>query len=75
MLTEDTVAKGNTIKRKHLVSSLITGLILGTIIGTPIGWYAHRFYYQQRLAQILLCREQHRNQPATVVDSVCGAAF
>ena len=75
MLSEDTVAKGNTIKRKHLISSLITGLILGTILGTPIGWYAHRFYYQQRLAQILLCREQHRNQPATVVDSVCGAAF
>ncbi len=75
MLSEDTVAEGNTIKRKHLVSSLITGLIIGTIVGTPIGWYAHGFFYQQRLAQILLCREQHRNQPATVVDSICGAAF
>ncbi|MBR8833289.1 MAG: hypothetical protein DSM106950_04385 [Stigonema ocellatum SAG 48.90 = DSM 106950] len=75
MLTEDTLVRENSIKRKHLVSSLITGLIIGTIFGTAIGWYTHHFFYQQRLAQILLCREQHRNQPARVVDSICGAAF
>lgn len=75
MLRQDTIQRGNTIKRKHLVYSLITGLILGTILGMPIGWFIHRFYYQQNLARILLCREQNRNQPAAVVDSICGRAF
>ncbi|MFH7025965.1 MAG: hypothetical protein ACHBN1_11305 [Heteroscytonema crispum UTEX LB 1556] len=51
MLNQGNVATPkNTIKRKHLVTSLITGLIIGAIAGTPIGWFAHRFYYQQRLA-------------------------
>ena len=63
------------IKRKHLVSSLITGLVIGTILGTPIGWFAHQFYYQQRLAQILVCREQNASQSAAVVDSICGSRF
>lgn len=75
MLGQDTAVRGNTIKRNHLVYSLITGLVIGTIAGTPIGWYAHRFYYQQRLAQTLLCRENNRNQPAAVVASICGTPF
>lgn len=75
MLRQDTVERGNTIKRKHLVFSLITGLIIGTFLGTPIGWFAHRFYEQQRLAKVLLCREQNRNQPAVVVGSICGREF
>jgi F0F1-type ATP synthase assembly protein I len=76
MLNQGTVTRNtNPIKRKHLVYSLITGLILGTILGAPIGWFAHRFYYQQRLADILLCREQNINQPAAVVDSICGRRF
>jgi F0F1-type ATP synthase assembly protein I len=75
MLNQGQIARENTIKRKHLISSLITGLIVGAIAGTPIGWFAHRFYYQQRLAQILVCRENNQNQPAAVVDSICGSRF
>ncbi|KAB8332372.1 hypothetical protein SD80_017310 [Scytonema tolypothrichoides VB-61278] len=75
MLREETSVKQNTIKRKHLISSLFTGLIIGTIAGTPLGWIAHQYYYQQRLAQILLCRERNSNQPAAVVDSICGRSF
>ncbi len=75
MLNEDTVARKNLVARKHLVTSLVTGLIIGIIAGSPIGWFAHQFYYQQRLAQVLLCRENHRNQPAAVVDSQCGTPY
>ncbi|WP_017317303.1 hypothetical protein [Mastigocladopsis repens] len=75
MLRQDTTIRQNTIKRKHLIYSLITGLIIGTIAGTPLGWIAHQYYYQQRLAQILLCRERNSNQPAAVVDSICGRAY
>lgn len=75
MLNEDTVATKNKVARKHLFSSLVTGLIIGIIAGAPLGWFTHRFYYQQRLAQILLCRENHRNQPAAVVDSECGTLY
>lgn len=75
MLNEGTVVRKNQLVRKHLVYSLITGLIIGIIAGLPLGWFTHRFYYQQRLAQILLCRENHRNQSATVVDSYCGTAY
>lgn len=75
MVGQETVVRENTIKRKHLISSLITGLIIGTIAGTPIGWFAHQFYYQQSLARTLLCRDQNRSQPAAVVDSICGRTF
>ncbi len=75
MLNQTQIARDNNIKRKHLVSSLITGLIVGAIAGAPIGWFAHRFYSQQRLAQILVCRENNQNQPAAVVDSICGSRF
>ena len=75
MLGQDTAVRGNNIKRKHLVYSLITGLIIGTIAGTPIGWIAHQYYFQQRLAQTLLCRERNSSQPAAVVDSICGRGF
>lgn len=75
MVGQESVVRGNTLKRKHLIYSLITGLIIGTIAGTPIGWFAHQFFYQQRLAQTLYCREQNRNQPAAVVDARCGTAY
>ncbi|MBD2084913.1 hypothetical protein NDI49_00010 [Trichocoleus sp. ST-U3] len=67
--------KENRITRKHLVSSLLTGLLLGAIAGAPIGWFTHRAYAEQRLAQNLICREQHRNEPEAVVQSICGSRF
>ncbi len=75
MLRQDTVARGNNLKRKHLLYSLITGLVIGIVAGTPIGWFAHQFYYQQRLAQTLLCREENRNQPLAVVEARCGRPY
>ncbi|MUG93114.1 hypothetical protein F7734_11965 [Scytonema sp. UIC 10036] len=75
MVTQNTATGSNTIKRRHLVYSLITGLLIGAIAGAPLGWIAHQYYYQQRLAQFLLCREQNRNQPAAYVDSICGRSF
>lgn len=64
-----------TINRKHLIYSLITGLAIGVIVGSPLGWISHRFYAEQRLAQILICREKHRNQPEAIVQSLCGSRF
>ena len=46
------------IARKHLVWSLITGLAVGAIAGAPLGWMANGYYTEQRLAQILICREK-----------------
>ncbi len=66
----------NTITRNNLVQSLVTGLILGALIlGMPLGWFAHRFYAEQRLAKTLICRQQNRDKPAAVVDSICGTWF
>jgi hypothetical protein len=67
--------KENRITRKHLVYSLLTGLLIGAIAGTPIGWFTHRAYTEQRLAKNLICREQHRNEPEAVVQSICGSRF
>lgn len=75
MVTQDISSRRNPIKRKHLVYSLMTGFILGTFAGAPLGWLTHQYYYQQRLAQILLCRERNSNQPAAYVDSICGRAY
>ncbi|MCT7951177.1 hypothetical protein NG798_15360 [Ancylothrix sp. C2] len=66
----------NTIKRHNLIQSLITGVILGALIlGAPLGWFAHRFYSEQRLAKVLICREKNQDKPASVVDSMCGTWF
>ena len=65
----------NVISRKNLVSSLITGLIIGVFAGMPLGWLAHRFYADQRLAQVMICREHNRNQPAATLEAICGSGF
>lgn len=65
----------NRITRKNLVYSLATGLAIGVVAGIPLGWVIHQFYTQQRLAQVLLCHERNRNQPAAVVDSICGRMY
>lgn len=75
MLRQEPVRSEKTITRKNLVNSLITGLFIGALLGAPIGWFAHQFYYQQKLAKYLVCREQNINQPAAVVETVCGSRF
>ncbi|HEY9807832.1 MAG TPA: hypothetical protein V6D13_00700 [Halomicronema sp.] len=65
-----------TITRNNLIQSLITGFILGTLVlGLPLGWFAHRFYSEQRLAKVLICREKNQDKPINVVDSLCGNWF
>lgn len=61
------------IGRKDLVNSLIIGLIIGAVAGSPIGWFAHKVYNQQRLAQVLLCRQKHIGQPEVELRSLCGS--
>lgn len=75
MLRQDAPPREKTITRKNLINSLITGLVIGIVVGTPIGWFIHRVYFQQRLAQYLVCREQNINQPAAVLETVCGSKF
>ena len=62
----------NTISRMNLVSSLLTGLVIGFIAGAPVGWFIHQFYTEQRLAQVLVCRNKYKNQPEAMVQSICG---
>ncbi|MBW4574666.1 MAG: hypothetical protein KME08_05215 [Aphanothece sp. CMT-3BRIN-NPC111] len=61
------------IRRKDLITSLITGLAIGLVAGTPIGWFAHRFYNQQRTAQVLLCRQKHVGE--VNLDAICGSLY
>lgn len=63
------------ISRKNLISSLAIGLAIGGIAGAFTGWVAHRFYAEQRLANVLICREKNKNQPEYVLQSMCGSRF
>ncbi len=68
-------AEQNRIRRKDLVSSLTIGILLGIIGGIPIGWFAHRVYFQQRTAQVLLCRQNHIGQPEVELKALCGSVY
>ena len=61
--------------RKNLINSLLTGLVIGVIAGAPLGWFVHQYYAEQRLAQILICREKNRDQPEVRVQAICGSRF
>lgn len=63
------------IRRKDLVRSLTIGFLLGVVGGLPIGWFAHRVYFQQRTAQVLLCRQNHIGQPEVELKSLCGSVY
>lgn len=77
MLTdhEHIQTKQNRIRRKDLVQSLTIGILLGVVGGLPIGWFAHRVYFQQRTAQVLLCRQNHIGQPEVELKSLCGSVY
>ncbi|AFZ08160.1 hypothetical protein Osc7112_3818 [Oscillatoria nigro-viridis PCC 7112] len=63
------------IARKHLIWIPITGLAVGAIAGAPLGWMANGYYSEQRLAQILICREKNRDRPVAIVEARCGSRF
>ena len=65
----------NSIKRKHLITSLVTGIILGIFGGIPLGWFAHSVYYQQKSGMVLLCRQKHIGQPEAELKALCGSAY
>lgn len=77
MLTdhEHIQTKQNRIRRKDLVQSLTIGILLGVVGGLPMGWFAHRVYFQQRTAQVLLCRQNHIGQPEVELKSLCGSVY
>ncbi len=60
---------------KYLLTTFIAGLILGIAGGAFVGWFAHRFYYQQRLGQVLLCQQNHAGLPEVQMKTICGSAF
>ncbi|HEY9748941.1 MAG TPA: hypothetical protein V6C63_09695 [Allocoleopsis sp.] len=68
-------AEQNRIRRKDLVRSLTIGILLGVVGGLPIGWFAHRVYFQQRTAQVLLCRQNHIGQPEVELKALCGSVY
>lgn len=64
------------IHRRDLVNSLFIGAALGTVLlGAPIGWFAHRFYAQQRVAQVLLCRQQNFGLQEAELEARCGQLY
>ena len=77
MLTdrEHVQTEQSRIRRKDLVRSLTIGILLGVVGGLPIGWFAHRVYFQQRTAQVLLCRQNHIGQPEVELKSLCGSVY
>lgn len=61
------------IRRRDLLNSLLIGVVLGTLLlGAPLGWFAHRFYVQQRMAQVLLCRQQNFGLSENQLQARCG---
>jgi hypothetical protein len=64
------------IHRRDLFNSLLIGIGLGTLLlGAPLGWFAHRFYAQQRAAQVLLCRQQNFGLREAELQARCGQPY
>lgn len=64
------------IRRRDLFNSLLIGIALGTVLlGAPLGWLAHRFYAQQRTAQVLLCRQQNFGLQEADLQARCGQPY
>lgn len=64
------------IHRRDLFNSLLIGVGLGTLLlGLPLGWFAHRFYAEQRTAQVLLCRQQNFGLQEADLEARCGQPY
>jgi hypothetical protein len=64
------------IHRRDLFNSLLIGIGLGTLLlGAPLGWFSHRFYAQQRAAQVLLCRQQNFGLREAELQARCGQPY
>lgn len=73
--TASTQHRENRITRRNLFTSLMIGFLLGLLAGTPLGWFIHRFYAQQRAAQVLLCRQQNFGLSETDLQARCGELY
>jgi hypothetical protein len=64
------------IRRRDLLNSLMIGIGLGAVLlGLPIGWFSHRLYTQQRVAQVLLCRQQNFGLQEAELQARCGRPY
>lgn len=76
LVTPETYEERARIHRRDLFNSLLIGIALGTVlIGAPLGWFVHRFYAQQRTAQVLLCRQQNFGLQEADLQARCGQPY
>jgi len=75
-ITPEQRAERDRIRRRDLLNSLLIGVVLGALlIGGPLGWFAHRFYAQQQVARVLLCRRQNADLTEAALREQCGPLY
>lgn len=62
-----------TITQQTYTDGSFTYLVIGLIFGAFAGWIAHDAYDGLRQAENSVCREENRNQPEAVIQSICGS--
>jgi len=75
-VTSEQRAERERIRRRDLLNSLLIGVVLGALLlGGPLGWFAHRFYAQQRIGRVLLCRQQNAGLDEADLREQCGQLY
>lgn len=75
-VTPESHQERERIRRRDLFNSLLIGIAIGALlVGAPLGWFAHRFYAQQRTAQVLLCRQQNYGLQEADLQARCGQPY